>query len=115
MVHVTVTGELDAATVRGLAVLLECAIGQRPRNLVIDLADCPSADASTLELLVETNQRTWRAGGLLTLQCPSPLVRRILEKAGADRPLHITPVATFQPSPGVPAAASPAALAVALD
>lgn len=96
-VEVTVKGEVDATAVRGLAVLAECALEQRPRHLVIDLAECLFLDDSAVALLVDTHHRASRAGGLLTLRCPPPQVRGILETARVDQVLHITPAPTEPP------------------
>ncbi|NJC71214.1 STAS domain-containing protein [Planosporangium thailandense] len=97
-VEVTVNGELDAVAVRGLAVSLDCVVEQRAHHLVIDLTDCTFADASAVWLLVDTHRRITRTGGLLTLRCPSPQVRRILENAELAGALHRTPAVAPQPA-----------------
>ncbi|MGC9670578.1 STAS domain-containing protein [Planosporangium sp. 12N6] len=110
-VVVTVEGELDAVAARALAVLLDCAIEQRPQNLVIDLSDYPSVDVSVIGLLVDSHRRAWQAGCLIAVRCPSPRVRHILEGVHWDHPLDITPLAAPQPGPDAQAATGRAAVA----
>lgn len=96
-VEVTVSGALDTAGVARLDAMLSQALARRPRQLVIDLADCPFLTASAISSLVNAHRRAWLVGGLLTLRSPSERVRRILKIARVDHLLHVTPPASTGP------------------
>jgi anti-anti-sigma factor len=97
--EVTVNGALEATAVADFAAVLDRAIAQRPRRVVIDLTDCPFIDAAAVDVLLDAHRRTWRSAGLLTLRNPSPRVRRILEIARVD---HVLRLALIPPIDSVP-------------
>jgi anti-sigma B factor antagonist len=77
---VTVSGELDIATVPQLYAVLAIAVGPRPAALWIDLSATTFIDSSGLHALFEARRRF---GGALAIICP-PRVRRVFEIVGLD-------------------------------
>lgn len=91
LVEVLVTESLDAQAIARLESLLDEALAMRPTHLVVDLSNCPFADAAAIGTLVEAHRRAWQAGGRLTLRSPSARLRRILELSRVDHVLHVIP------------------------
>jgi anti-sigma B factor antagonist len=84
---VTVTGELDVATVPGLRVELGRILGEGGREVVVDLLGVPFLDSVALGLLVETSKRVDARGGVLRMACDDRRILRIIEITGLDRVL----------------------------
>lgn len=84
-VVVDVHGDLDSSAVPQVVEQLEDALAKGPAELVVDLGDCPSVDATGLAALVDTHRRARRAGGILTLAHCSPRVMRLLSLTGLRR------------------------------
>jgi anti-anti-sigma factor len=91
-VEVHVAEEFDVNTVPRLHALLDEALALNPRELVVDLEDCPLVDAAAIGLLLDVHRRAWRAGGVLTLRSPSARLRRNLRLARVDAVLRVTPL-----------------------
>lgn len=90
-VEVHVAEEFDVNAVPRMHALLDEALALNPRELVVDLEDCPLVDAAAISLLLDVHRRARRAGGVLTLQSPSPRLRRNLRLARVDAVLRVTP------------------------
>jgi anti-anti-sigma factor len=84
-VVVDVHGDLDSSSVPQVVEQLEDALSAGPAELVVDLGDCPSVDATGLAALVDTHRQQRRAGGVLTLAHCSPRVLRLLSLTGLRR------------------------------
>ena len=76
-----VSGEIDAHTAPDVAAAIATSAGGR---LVIDLSGVEFVDSSGLRVLIDAHQRLQEAGGSLTIDSPSPAVRRLLEISGVD-------------------------------
>lgn len=82
-VVVTVTGELDMATVPQLRATLTAVIdSQPPRTLTIDLAGVSLLDAAAMTALVQIYQYAREQHIAFGLVNPRPLVRRMIEVGG---------------------------------
>lgn len=88
---VTVTGELDVATVPGLRDELRRIVGEGGREVVVDLVGVPFLDSAALGLLVETSKRVDALGGVFTIVCDDRRIIRIIEITGLDRVLRCLP------------------------
>jgi anti-anti-sigma factor len=75
---ILVRGEIDIATARELAALLDAVIDTEHRSVVLDLAEVSFMDASGLGVIARGVQRLGLVGGALTLRAPSARVLRIL-------------------------------------
>jgi anti-anti-sigma factor len=79
---VRVTGELDAASVGRLEVVLDDAIGLGARRIEMDLSGLSFVDSSGLAVLIRTQQRVAHRGGALVVEPASEPTRRLFEVAG---------------------------------
>jgi anti-anti-sigma factor len=89
---VSITGELDQATASELRGPLHEAIDGGKRAVMIDMSACGFIDSTGLGVIVETwkllkEQNGERAG--LTICCPEPEVKRLLEVTGLDEEIAI--------------------------
>lgn len=89
LVEVVITEAIDARVVPRLRAMLDEALALRPEHLVVDLAGCPTIDASGVAALLETHRQAMRDGGRLSLRAPSASVHRDLHVARAANLLHI--------------------------
>jgi anti-anti-sigma factor len=101
VVEVLISEAIDLAVIARLDVLFDDALALRPKELVVDLADCPFLNASAISLLVDVHRRALKAGSVLTLRTVSPQLQRNLRLARVDRVLRVTP-----PEPSPPNAVS---------
>ena len=93
LVEIVVTEELDVSSVPRVRALLDDALGLHPRELVVDLSECPFIDATAIGMLLDVHRQVWTAGGRLTLRSPSPRVRRTLQIAHVNHVLRMVPQA----------------------
>ncbi|MDQ7907614.1 STAS domain-containing protein [Phytohabitans sp. ZYX-F-186] len=89
LVEVVITEPIDAQSAPHVRALLDEALALRPEHLVVDLAGCPSIDASGVAALLETHRQAMRDGGRLSLRAPSVGVHRNLRLARVANVLHI--------------------------
>jgi anti-sigma B factor antagonist len=88
----TITGELDQATAEELRDPLHEAIDGETRAVMIDMTNCGFIDSTGLGVIVEAwklleDQNGDRAG--LSICCPEPEVKRLLELTGLDQAIAI--------------------------
>ncbi|MGW5671947.1 STAS domain-containing protein [Micromonospora sp. NPDC003776] len=81
LVEVEITEELDLARLSEVAVVLDRVLALRPREVIIDLAECRQVDAAAIALLLDVHRRLARRRATLTLRNPNPRIHRILETA----------------------------------
>jgi anti-sigma B factor antagonist len=89
---VSVTGELDQANAGALRERLLETIDGGSRGVMINLSECGFVDSTGLGVIVEA----WKIlqnrngdGAALTICCPKPEVRRLLEVTGLDQAIMI--------------------------
>ena len=88
-VHVvTVSGELDVATVPGLGDELARVLNESAHEVVVDLLAVSFVDSVALGLLVETSRRMAARGGVFRIVCDDRRIVRIIEITGLDRVLR---------------------------
>ncbi len=75
---VTITGELDIASVDGVAEGIEPYLGDPTERVVFDLGNLEFMDSSGIALLVRVANRV----GSVQVSRASPIVRRVLEATG---------------------------------
>jgi anti-anti-sigma factor len=91
-VHVvTVSGELDVATVPGLGDELARVLNEGANEVVVDLLAVPFVDSVALGLLVETSRRMDARGGIFRIVCDDRRIVRIIEITGLNRVLLCHP------------------------
>lgn len=89
---VSVTGELDQATADKLRASLREAIEAGTSAVMIDMSDCGFIDSTGLGVIVEAWKELRSRNGdsaALSICCPEPEVRRILEVTGLDQAIAI--------------------------
>jgi anti-sigma B factor antagonist len=89
-----VNGTLDLATApafRQAAVraLADLDIGDGPPRVVVDLTACDHLDSVGVGLVLGVFKRVRARDGALTVVCPEPRVRLVLELTGVDRLLPV--------------------------
>jgi anti-anti-sigma factor len=84
---VTVSGELDVATVPGLGEEFARVLNDGAQEVVVDLLGVPFVDSVALGLLVETSRRMAARGGAFRIVCDDRRIVRIIEVTGLDRVL----------------------------
>ncbi|MDR7276260.1 anti-anti-sigma factor [Catenuloplanes atrovinosus] len=89
LIELTIAHELVRQRLPAVRLLIEQALARRPARLVLDLAECPTIDASGIELLLSTHRRLWRSEGRLALRRPTARVLRLLEISHATKVLEI--------------------------
>ena len=87
-----ITGELDQATAEDLRSPLLASVERGVSSILIDLTGCGFIDSTGLGVIVEA----WKAmeerdgdGAVLSICCPEPEVRRLLEVTGLDQAIAI--------------------------
>jgi anti-sigma B factor antagonist len=78
---ISISGEIDMATVPQLREALEEALRQSPPCLVLDLTDLDFCDSSGLALLVAVRRRLAPEASLL-LAAAKPIVARVFQVTG---------------------------------
>jgi anti-anti-sigma factor len=85
---VTVSGELDVATVPGLGDEFARMLNDGAQEVVVDLLGVPFVDSVALGLLAETSRRMAARGGVFRIVCDDRRIVRIIEITGLDRVLR---------------------------
>jgi anti-sigma B factor antagonist len=86
-------GDLDLLSQPDLRSLLEAALAYR-RPVVLDLEDVAFIDLAGLRALLDGSRLACSLGVTLTIRCPSPPVRRLLDVAGLAGVLAVDDAAT---------------------
>lgn len=88
----SITGELDQATAADLREPLNGAINSGTQAVMIDMTDCGFIDSTGLAVIVEAwkllQERNGNSAGL-SICCPEPEVRRLLEVTGLDQAIAL--------------------------
>jgi anti-sigma B factor antagonist len=84
---VTLGGDLDISTARKLDLAVARLLESSPDRLVVDLRELQFADSSGIALLV----RWANLVPQVEIREPSPLLRRIIERMGLSKRLHLRP------------------------
>ncbi|MGD1276066.1 MAG: anti-sigma factor antagonist [Tepidisphaeraceae bacterium] len=80
-----VRGEIDLHNSPELRSALLGVLGKnRPKKLIVNLAQVPYVDSSAIAVLVETLQKMRRGGGRVVLVAVQPRVKGLLEIARLD-------------------------------
>ena len=97
---ITVTGDVDLATVRPLVHAREQALAQRPNRLLIDLRGVRFIDSSGLKFLIETDRMARRDDWTLQLLRPPDSAMRVFAVTGVEKHLpFVEPGVAKGPSP----------------
>jgi anti-anti-sigma factor len=88
-ITVVLGGDLDIGNRHWLAQHLAQAMGQRPRRLVVDMAEVGFADCASMRLIVHTGQ-SLPDGSRPVICRPRPVVRRVLHVTGLDTLCDLT-------------------------
>ena len=91
---VTVTGEIDLATVPSLEQELLDAAGDRTGELIVDLTGCTFLDSRGLGALTRASARLARSNRPFALVLPNPNVLKVLRLTGFDEQIEIYPSLT---------------------
>jgi anti-sigma B factor antagonist len=102
---VLVEGELDIATAPRLISVLNGAVQEALRSLVVDLSRVDFMDSTGLALLINANRRLTRRRKGFAVVCPPGPLRRSFEVTDMVETLHVCP---DWASARVAAAAAPA-------
>jgi anti-sigma B factor antagonist len=86
---ITISGELDLPAERRLRPDLTEAVGDRSREIVVDLRDVTFIDSCGLALLVHAHQQLQRQGRALACVAQEGPVPRMLEAAGLSDILRL--------------------------
>jgi anti-sigma B factor antagonist len=90
-VTVALHGEVDVLTVDQVRVALTEALADRPRDIVVDLAELTFIDSTGLGALIFGFQRARDAGVRYRLAHPSRTVRQILVLSGLLEVVELKP------------------------
>ena len=88
----SITGELDQATAAALREPLHEAIESGAGAVMIDMSDCGFIDSTGLGVIVEAWKELQSRNGkqaALSICCPEPEVKRLLEVTGLDQAIAI--------------------------
>jgi anti-anti-sigma factor len=94
-------GDLDVCTRDRLRRAITRALQQDPRTLVVDLSGLDFIDCSGLSVLIWAHKRLAGQERQLLITGGKPIVRRLIQLAGADTYLHLS-----APGGGLPSASS---------
>jgi anti-anti-sigma factor len=84
-VTVRLSGEFDMAGCQDFEAAMRALSGNRPRELVIDIADLTFIDSSGIRALIESKHRAENEGLALLVRVPEKgQVRQVLELTGVD-------------------------------
>jgi anti-sigma B factor antagonist len=82
---VTLAGEIDATNSEELHRVLESALEDQPRLMLVELSRLSFMDSTGLRMLLRTTRRLDRQGGVLALVAPQGSVARVLQLTRADQ------------------------------
>ena len=82
---VSLVGEVDLATAGTLARVLDELIGDRPSELIVDLARVSFLDSTGIHCLLSASRNATGAGCTLVVRNPSPSIERIFTICGVDQ------------------------------
>jgi anti-sigma B factor antagonist len=88
-----ISGELDQATAGELRNPLMKAVDAGASAVMLDLTNCGFIDSTGLGVIVEAWKLLQQRNGdraALTICCPAPEVKRLLEVTGLDQAIRIT-------------------------
>ena len=88
----SITGELDQATANELRDHLQKAIEDGTSAVMINMSDCGFIDSTGLGVIVEAWKELQSRDGdspALSICCPEPEVRRLLEVTGLDQAIAV--------------------------
>jgi anti-sigma B factor antagonist len=88
---VLVEGELDIATAPRLISVLNRAVGEALRSLVIDLSEVDFMDSTGLALLINAHRRLTRRSKGFAVVCPPGPLWRVFEVTDMVETLHVFP------------------------
>jgi anti-sigma B factor antagonist len=88
---VLVEGELDIATASRLISVLNGAVQEALRSLVVDLSDVEFMDSTGLALLINAHRRLTRRSKGFAVVCPPGPLRRVFEVTDMVETLHVCP------------------------
>ncbi len=90
-VVLTVHGELDIATAPRLIGILNGAVQEALRSLVVDLSEVDFMDSTGLALLINAHRRLTRRSKGFAIICPPGPLRRVFEVTDMVETLHVCP------------------------
>jgi anti-sigma B factor antagonist len=88
---VMVEGELDIATAPRLISILNRAVQDALRSLVVDLSDVDFMDSTGLALLINAHRRLTRRSKGFAVVCPPGPLWRVFEITDMVETLHVCP------------------------
>jgi anti-sigma B factor antagonist len=88
---VLVEGELDIATAPRLISVLNRAVQEALRSLVVDLSDVNFMDSTGLALLINAHRRLTRRSKGFAVVCPPGPLLRVFEVTDMVETLHVCP------------------------
>jgi len=88
---VMVEGELDIATAPRLITILNGAVQEALRSLVVDLSDVDFMDSTGLALLINAHRRLSRRSKGFAVVCPPGPLRRVFEVTDMVETLQVVP------------------------
>jgi anti-sigma B factor antagonist len=88
---VMVEGELDIATAPRLISVLNRAVGEALRSLVVDLSEVDFMDSTGLALLINAYRRLTRRSKGFAVVCPPGPLWRVFEITDMVETLHVFP------------------------
>jgi anti-sigma B factor antagonist len=86
-----VEGELDIATAPRLISVLNSAVQEALRSLVVDLSEVDFMDSTGLALLINAHRRLTRRSKGFAVVCPPGPLRRVFEVTDMVDTLHVVP------------------------
>ena len=98
-----VEGELDIATAPRLISVLNRAVQEALRSLVVDLSEVDFMDSTGLALLINANRRLTRRSKGFAVVCPAGPLRRVFEVTDMVETLHVCPDRDTAQAAAVPA------------
>ncbi|MEY9997144.1 anti-sigma B factor antagonist [Streptomyces sp. V4I8] len=83
-------GDIDIAAALSITPRLDATTDRSKVELVIDLGPVEFLDCSGLALLCRARRRIEERGGHLTLVCPHPVIRKMLQITGLSQAFALT-------------------------
>jgi anti-sigma B factor antagonist len=99
-----VEGELDIATAPRLITVLNGAVQEALRSLVVDLSRVDFMDSTGLALLINAHRRLTRRSKGFAVVCPPGPLLRVFEVTDMVSTLHVCPDRATAHAAAVPAA-----------
>jgi anti-anti-sigma factor len=87
----SVEGEVDIATAPRLISVLNRAVQEALRSLVVDLSEVDFMDSTGLALLINAHRRLTRRSKGFAVVCPPGPLRRVFEITDMVEMLHVVP------------------------